>query len=301
MKFLIIVNKWANFYFFIQNLSEWHFSNRKEYNVAWEKEVGPFRIEEKSALKDFKQIHLKYPFGKLYLGLDFFSNRHPWMGLTKKLSKNEMKKLKKIFFIWRAKFETLFKRELPLLKQWKREIRKKVNDKSLINLLNVTLSRLYNAPILQRDINIHLLFSISHCTQGMNITNNDIGLSISRYPLENSNHAIGIIWHEIIHSHFEKYYFLPLLRKKFQNNRKIITLIKETVASSLLPNGILGRKFLNQDLGQLNICVLPMSLKDSQLLLELCKQYLRQEKALDEDYIKKVIPFVRKLKNQRNK
>ena len=64
MKFSININKSANFYFFIQNLSEWHFSNRKDYNDLWRKELGKFSEEEATALKKFKEIRLQHKSAK---------------------------------------------------------------------------------------------------------------------------------------------------------------------------------------------------------------------------------------------
>jgi len=55
MKFRFIISKWGNFYFFIQNLSEWHFSCRKKYNALWQKELGSLSLEEKQTLKVFKK------------------------------------------------------------------------------------------------------------------------------------------------------------------------------------------------------------------------------------------------------
>ncbi|MDP2923937.1 MAG: hypothetical protein Q8O30_09515, partial [Candidatus Omnitrophota bacterium] len=68
MKFKIIVKKWAVFYFFVQNLSEWHFSCIKEYNDEWLKELGPLTKNQKMLLEKFKEIHQKYSFGNNFLG-----------------------------------------------------------------------------------------------------------------------------------------------------------------------------------------------------------------------------------------
>jgi len=295
VRFKIVVNEWNNFYFFLQNLSKWHFSNRKEYNLFWEREIGPFNINEKKALKKFREIHLRYPFGKSYLGLDFFLSKNPFKTLKKRISNEEVNQLKGIFSLWKSKFKILYEKELPLLLKWKKELQKKINDRFLVNKMNAALSSLYKSPILRHNITIHLLLSAPNFTQGMNITEKNVGLSISRYPLSNLYHAVGIIWHELIHSHFEKYYFLDLLAKKFQKEKKKIYCVREIAASSLLPNGVLGKEFLNQTQERLSILTLPISKRDSQLLLKIAKEYFRKKKPWDEKYLKRVNFLIPKL------
>jgi len=52
MKFKFKISKWANFYFFTQNLSEWHFSCRKEYNKNWRDVLSTFTPEQEKPSKE---------------------------------------------------------------------------------------------------------------------------------------------------------------------------------------------------------------------------------------------------------
>ena len=88
MKFRFLISKQANFYFFVSNLSEWHFSCGKDYNILWKKELGQFSPKEKDALKRFKEIRLKYPSGKSLFERAFFINKTPFLKLKENLPSN---------------------------------------------------------------------------------------------------------------------------------------------------------------------------------------------------------------------
>ena len=66
MKFKFIISKWGNFAFFVQNLSNWHFSCRQNYNLLWEKELGKLSPEEKRALETFKKVRSRFPSVKTF-------------------------------------------------------------------------------------------------------------------------------------------------------------------------------------------------------------------------------------------
>ncbi len=89
MRFNFKISRWANFYFFIQNLSEWHFSCRRDYNILWREELGSFTSKEESAIKQLKAIHSRYSFKESYLGQEFFLKKNPWNSLKKKLGKDD--------------------------------------------------------------------------------------------------------------------------------------------------------------------------------------------------------------------
>ena len=93
------------------------------------------------------------------------------------------------------------------------------------------------------------IFFSSECYTGggANIDEKSVSLEISRHPLKNINHAISIIWHEIIHLLFQNNYFYPKLMEIFKDRQKSKT-VNEIAIASLFPRGILGQKFLKTDL-----------------------------------------------------
>lgn len=290
MKFKFIIKKWANFYFFVQNLSEWHFSNRKSYNQYWKGKLGPLSKEEKKALKKIKQIHSKYGFGGQYpyLGRFFYLRKNPWKTLEKQLAKRELIALKNIFSVFQPKFEILWKKDLPLLKKWKKKLQKEVNKKSLITPINNTLSALYNTPPLNKDFRAYLLFSTPTGLGGTaNLKKNQaITLDLSKYPLKKINIAMAMLWHEMTHAYFETYYFLPMLIKKFPQDKKTIELIKEATVRSLFPYGILGKRFFGTKKWS------HANLRHPGPLIKLTQQYFREDKVLDEEYIEKSLSIL---------
>ncbi|MFH0906908.1 MAG: hypothetical protein ABIC36_03950 [bacterium] len=287
MKFNFKISKRANFYFFVQNLSEWHFSNRKDYNVLWKKELGQFSSREKHAIKQFKEIHLRYPFGKMYLGHQFFLEKDPWKTLDKKILQKDYIELKNAFSLLEDKFNLLYKRDLSFLKKWRKALIKKSNNKRFIEKILDSLSILYKASIIEKEIDIYLLFSsLKHTGGGANIGSKSITLEISRYPLKDINHVLGIIWHEIIHLFFQERYFYPLLLKYFKKNRKKANFINELVAGALFPRGILGIRLLkNRPIAQL---LSRVTKKQTILIVDLAKEYLDKNKFFDKEFIKRL-------------
>lgn len=295
MKFSIIINKSAVFYFFIQNLSEWHFSNRKNYNVLWRKELAQFSIKEEDALRQLKEIHQKYPFGKLYLGRQFFLEENPWIILEKKLSSEDFINLKNIFSLLEEKFNKFYKKEIVLLKQWQTALQKELNNEDLTTSINMILGRLYDAPLFLKNINVYLLPSSENHSGGTGgiIDNKSINIEISRLPLKMAKHAAGIIFHEIIHLYFEKQSFLSKVSKRYPNDPDAANLIKEATASSLFPNGALGINFLNIKNGLLNTKI-PQEYTEKLLLLS--NKYIKEDKPFDDEYIKTIYDLLYKLK-----
>ena len=107
LKFTPKISRYANLYFFIQNLSEWHFSNRKKHNEEWRKELS-FFAEVDFCIETFKKIHQKYSFGDKYLGRPFFLNDDPWPAVELVVGKNNTTEVKKIFSTLEPYFDTLF-------------------------------------------------------------------------------------------------------------------------------------------------------------------------------------------------
>ena len=205
MKFSVIVNKWAVFYFFVQNLAEWHFSNRKDYNVLWRQEVGTFSAEEEVAIHKLKEIHQKYSFGKAYLGLDFFLEKDPWATLKQRMSVEDSEMLQEVFSSLENKFNVFWEKESPLLTEWQKKLNNELNNPSSADRVLEILKVLFNTSPTESGIAILLLpSSPKHTGGGANIGNKNITLEISRYPLEEECHEICLIWNEVIHLSYQK-------------------------------------------------------------------------------------------------
>lgn len=292
MRFFFIISKFAVFYFFIQNLSEWHFSNRKDYNEVWRQELGSFTAEEEDALKKMGRIHSRYLFGKSYLGRDFFLEENPWTTLEQRLRHEDFINLKDVFLVFENKFNLFWPEELTLLSGWKKELERNLNHSPITDTVIEQLKMVFNTFPSQNEIKIILLPSTEkHTGGGANIDSRSITLEISRYPLQNINHTIGIIWHETIHSSFQKQYFSTLLLELFPNDRKKFDLINEIAVSSLFPRGIMGARLLkNRPANQL---IREVNLQQTIDILNLTKEYIDRQKSFDKEYILKIVAVLR--------
>lgn len=281
----------GGFYFFVQNLSEWHFSNRKDYNELWRKELGKFSQQEEGALEDFRRIRSGYPESRSIFEKSFFTSEDPLENLREALPTEERNTIKEVFTTFSNKFEKLYRKDLPSLKEWEKQLSIKVNNAELVKKISNVLSALYNTPTPNTTINVYLLFSTpNHTGGGANIDGDCVTLEISRFPSNNVNHAISVIWHEVIHIVFEKQYFLPLIRDEFPDTQKKSMRINEIAAASLFPHGVLSKKFLGVTLGSYSY--LSGVSGNSNQLLSIMEMYVSQNRALDSSYIKSVAEII---------
>jgi hypothetical protein len=287
IKFQFIISKWGIFYFFVQNLSEWHFSYRKKYNVLWQKELGSLSSKEKKALKVFKKIRSKYKTTRTCFEKAFFTKKNPWQSLAITLDPREYQEIQKVFIIFQNKFEKFYSQEYPLLEQWQKLLSKTANQTIMNRKITKILDNLYGTNFINKDItiNVYLLPSTHDTTGGgANIDNKSISLEISRYPQEKNNHALGILWHEIIHLLFQKKFFLIILKNISESQNA--DFINEIITSALFPKGLLGQQFFNHTIA--NYLNPSLSSQQTYLIFKLIKNYLHNSKALDIYCIKKL-------------
>lgn len=290
MKFNFLISKQANFYFFVSNLSEWHFSCGKYHNAFWRKELGLFSLEEKEALKRFKKIRCKHSAGKSLFELAFFTKKEPFLELRKKMSANEYKAVAKIFDVLENKFNLLYKKELPLLKRWKNKLNIKINNETQTNSIIKILQILFKTSPTIKKCNVYLMFSSDGYTGGgANIDGKSVSLEISHHSLENINHAISIIWHEVIHLLFQSVFDLMLM--KVLKNRQKSKIVNEIAIASLFPRGILGEKFFKNKL--VNKIYPKINTRQTKKILKLTESFVLRKKAFDEMYVSKVLGILK--------
>ena len=293
MKFSIIINKWTNFYFFVQNLSESHPNSRKDYNVLWRRELGKFSTEEEGSLKRFKEIRLKYLESKSCFEKAFFLSENPLEELTLTLLKEEYQIVRNTFSLLENKFNSLYEKDLLLLNRWQETLDKVANNQKLTETILVFLNALYKTSVRGKEVNVYLLFSNQERTGGgANIDNQSISVEVSNYPLKNIGNVLGVIWHETTHLLFQNHYFYPLVLQYFHGDQKTADFINEIVISSLFPRGILGIRLLkNKPPVTLSSKINPQQTIE---ILNLIKKYIDQKMALDENYIAQLHSIIKK-------
>lgn len=283
LKFIPKISRYGNLYFFIQNLSEWHISNRKEYNKVWHSELS-FSAETDSCLQAFKKIHEQYSFGEKYLGRPFFVYDDPWSEVELLVGKNDTANIKNIFSILEPYFGIIYKKEEPRLQEWATIIAKPefVNNSTY---LNSTLARFYGCQPYNEHCTIYLLISTEKKNGGTAGTVNDhaITLEVSRTSVKLERQMLNILWHELIHLYFRNSILYPLLKECINSNWKIMGKIDELIASSLIPNGLLAQHTLavvskTMVNGKFNSKISSNEIISVQKLIY---PYLRQEKTID--------------------
>jgi hypothetical protein len=292
MKFKIIIHRWGNFYFFIQNLSEWHFSARKTYNELWRKELAPFSADEEAAIQTFKNIRQKYKTSRTFFEDVFFKQDNPLLALKNYLPSDESATLEKIFLELKNKFDVLYAKELPALTNWQNELAVTLNDSASVKKISMIVSGLFGTPAIDNEINIYLLLSApNHVGGGANIDEKSISLEISRYPKEKIGHGVGVIWHETIHLVFQNHKFYQLLLRLVENDRTLADPIMEITTTALFPRGVIGTRLLNNK--PLEKLAPGIDRNQAIELLRIIQEYIDSQKELDEEYVAKAIKIFR--------
>lgn len=290
MRFNFLISKQANFYFFISNLSEWHFSCGKYHNVFWKKELGEFSKKEKEALIKFKKVRLKYPEGESLFEISFFTKENPFLELRKKMPTDDYKIIVETFSALETKFNLIYKKDLPFLKKWNDKLNINANNKIETSSIVKILETLFKTSPIVKRCDVYLLLSSFGYTGGSaNINKKSINIEISRHSLKNAGHAVSIVWHEIIHLLFQKAFFDLVL--KILKNRQKARIVNEIIISSLFPRGVLGEKFFKNKLtDKINSKV---NQEQTKKILKLTESFVLRKKSFDERYIKEIVDILK--------
>jgi len=305
MRFQFIVNKNANFYFFLHNLAEceWPWPYRPWNNKTWKKELGEFSREEKKALKRFKKIYRNH-FLKIYLGKPFFLRKNPWQALRKKIPSKELEDLKSVFSIWQEKFEKIYEKDLPNLKKWEKMLTKemKKNERiSVMRLFQEIVEKLYKSSFPRGKIKIYLMLcgrpGACGGERGRGLDSNRILLELSRRLFnESMDYVIGVLCHEITHN-CSHCYLQPLLLKVLKSQKKARH-IEELINRTLTPIGIFSIRFLNGrlplSLTGKNDPIGKINPTQTVRIINLTDRYIKEKKAIDARYIKELLQILKK-------
>jgi len=285
LKFVPKVSYYANFYFFVQNLSEWHISNRKKHNEEWRSELS-FSDEADICIREFRIIHNKYPFGDKYLGRPFFLNNDPWTTIGTLVEKDDFIKLKKVFSTLEPYFKIIYQKDEVILKKWATIITKPDFTENASNINN-TLANFYGCEPYNENCTIFLLLSTKEKNGGTanSINNKSVTLELSRTTpdIKNEKLARNILWHELIHLYFRNFLFYLLLEKSTNKNLALMSKIDELVASALLPCGLLKGDFLPEFQSLINKKDFNSRINSEKIIKiqKLIYPYLQERKTLD--------------------
>ncbi len=267
MKIILKLSKTANFFFFVSNLSEWHFSCRKTYNEAWLKKTGPLKAEEKKVLLLFKKIMKRRGFSRdkdwqsEYLGKYFylFPKESVWRELKKTASEKEIQQLKMIFDVVRPRFEKIWKSYDPgkRVSIIERYIHSRLYTKLLDDLGMVFGGKKSMLEKLNVVIIVSPLGKETTAAGGANTGPSSITLELPslRPKTWQLDFSAMILAHEIAHSLFERRGGAELISKSITRLRlpktiknlpegfSTMQLINEALTGSFVPLGYFGQKY----------------------------------------------------------
>ena len=335
MKYQIHLSKIANQFFFIANLTNWHFLCRNDYNKKWLEKTGSLSPNEERALMLLTRILKKYGFIKdkqgnsLYLGIPFISqpDNIVWKAVQDWVTPQDHQSLKYIFDVFQKRFDKTWdkKRIKATISQLENKIifSQKELAKEVIKILEI----LFNSRINTNEhLDIHLLLAppgVLNTGGGAYLGPHKIALEISDVDQRSINWINKILLQKIIHASFEKKYFLPLVNKFASQQDKtgfmdlqtvkemgsLPAVLTEMITSSLAPEGYLDEFIFKQDVKQLlNKRLKIIKSAHENPLVELrvyaalqlypeVKKYIAQEQSIDNQLLDKAYKYLKEFEN----
>ncbi len=253
------ISKAANKYFFISNLTEWHFSSRSSYNKVWLEKSGPLSFKEKEALRTVKRV-IK---SKLHYGRQFFlyPQRRVWTALKRELNPADYLTLKNAFNLFDRRFEKVWLR--GKLVKWKSSLEKAIRS-AIYQKFFKEVERLFSSrKARSRNLTVHLLpcpVKDKHPAGSANLGSTAITLEVPVYNSEQwfLEAALAIIAHEFSHILLDDNLKIKRLIEKSIKRRKLRDfklinrkrpskeIVQEILIDIFVPTGYLSHKFLKE-------------------------------------------------------
>ncbi len=249
MKIEFIISKTENQFFFLSNLSKWHFSCRPDYNAEW---LAPKQLllEEVKLLHAFGEVLVthgyEYKKGKnQYIGQSFYipPERGKWNSVRSQLSLPEYNLVKKCFMLFSERFGKTW--DPSLLRKWRSVFKKEIKKPNVKELFS-RIEKFYGVSLPQ-TLRVHLIASPSKTRSvagSANVGSRDIVLEVPIFNVTqwNIEFGISILAHELIHTLIErspKILSLIAVKNKNKNifNRNKVETLKELVGELCAPFG----------------------------------------------------------------
>lgn len=305
-----VVSYWANLFFFVSNLSGWHYSTRKQYNSYWISKTGELTVAEREALLSLSNLFKKYPFGSKYWGLVFLKedNKNVWKKAKNFFIPEDYLKFRELVGIFEKRFKSLWRDDSIFLSKWAGkllEVEERICPMGLISDLDLLFGRSYAG----KTISIRVVLLISYPNKfpngGGNLGRRSISLEISRTPFEYLRPVVLVMWHEFLHILWGMGEFRVLLRRFLENvkgdepfrdffGRSVREVLNEVVISSIFPCGYLANKYFNFPQMEYFASILRKNYNEEEnwrdflayVLSPLVKEYLEERKAIDEEFLR---------------
>ena len=261
------VDREANKFHFLQNLTEWHHSCLKTDNILWEKELGGFSKEEKEAIKDFKGVIKKYPEwsegGLVSIYTTSVSPEEREKRLKEVVSPKNREIIEKCLSTIEHPFSRIWEKNEPRILKARQEFIENLENfeaSGKKESLEKDLSTFFGPPEKMGRLKTFFLIRETPGTGG------DASLGSDVLTLHQSNEVpkVSVFYHELIHKIWEA---RPSYKKLLESSIKSIDrktaaefkktglygkdlhdIVHETIIGSFLPNGCLGEKYFSEEL-----------------------------------------------------
>lgn len=325
MRFQFIISTQANRFFFVSNLSQWHFSSRVSYNRSWRNSIT-FPPNTKQTLQNFNRIIANYSFDspRQFLGIPFFSlpETHVWSQVKNLVKAKEYKKLQSVFRKIEPCFQKIWIREKPKLKVMQKLLTSASKSNSVKSCLRVLLRLCGKKPNdFSTKIPVFLLLSADKGYGGTMLKGKKelITLECSSYPPNRAVDLLPMLLHETMHLICEQSMYQSILVKFLQKKEKIIrsfkfydlipdsySLLNEVIISSFIPEGYLSKKYFGVDVktrarqrlfySNASATQIFSSLRYfcAAKLFSLAQKYVENKKQIDSCYLHKTLLTIKK-------
>ena len=312
MNSIVKYNKTAQYYFYLSNLVEWHFSCNPEYNKRWLAVTGPMSLKERKAIEAIKPMFEKYGFDDMdsdrYLGkmfIDTAKEINIWEAVKQQVSPSEFTSIQEAFEVFENRFVELWVHDKPRLIKIKQKMEKKLQFSGVQSAI-VALKKIFNVSI---DSFIVHLFVIPEesitISGGANTASNTITLELRL--VADVTEGVLVMLHELSHHllrsspiELDKNSITPEVRVAVNElplfrEQGFESAWEELVICSLLPDGVLKPLIANHT--KLNK---PLS-HDNRAGLEdfvvsknysMAQEYLNEGKIIDRNYTHHIIESV---------
>ena len=256
MRFKFFISKPANKFYYLQNLTNWHFTSRSDNIKKWEEITGPLNSEEEEAINQFANILKRIGYKSIFPGVPFFLSKteaEAFKKAEKFLDKNDLAVFKRTFKIFNPKFSLIWKklnRKFPAINKIKNEAKSKhfkklIKQTSLIcdNFISEIKISVIISPLAKNETAAGTAFP-EHDAITFEIPTNLNNEWVKIY-------SIGVMIHEIIHVLLEKKGFSKKIKKIVDkknfpekiNGKMVYSWINESIVESFAPQGFLMQNY----------------------------------------------------------
>lgn len=247
-RFATRISRTANLFHFVNNLSQWHFSCRKHYNLAWLVETGELTPVEREALQLYAAIARRFPYGEHWIGRAFIladDESQAWNGVSRTVEPSDVPVLRSIFETMTPRFEKIWQADEPRLRKVRSELQGVLETESVGAVLDV-LSRFLGVAAPRMTIDL-LLSRADGNAGGANEAADHVTLEV--LETVDLRHAVARVLHEAAHNmerpHFDRLF--EAISSEYGLDRLKGTmgwdghhLVREALIGALFPGGCLS-------------------------------------------------------------